>query len=88
MNDYRPGYDYRPGGRVPISHDERTFLPPDGGSVPPGPGQNFHVPQIAPSTDGRWGVFCAACSAQAGDYVYPCPQWAEGEYPVYLLEES
>lgn len=31
----------------------------------------FHVPEIA-STSTGWGVFCAACSTDAGDYVYPC----------------
>lgn len=31
----------------------------------------FHVPQIGGHGKG-WGVFCAACSAAAGDYVHPC----------------
>jgi hypothetical protein len=33
--------------------------------------QRFHVPQIASGRKG-WGVFCAACSIEANDYVYPC----------------
>lgn len=34
--------------------------------------ERFHVPQIAEMHNGRWGVFCAACSATVGDYVFPC----------------
>lgn len=39
-----------------------------------------HDPVIAPaSTPGQWGVFCQACSHDAGDYVYPCQagQWRD-----------
>lgn len=79
--------DPQVGGKVPIDHEGPIGPAPSGGSVPASSEQNFHVPQIAQRSDGRWGVFCAACSAQASDYVYPCPQWADGEYPAILLEK-
>lgn len=33
-----------------------------------------HVPQIGAlmSPEGAWGVFCARCSVEHSDYVYPC----------------
>lgn len=43
-----------------------------------------HVPAISHRTDGRWGVYCLACSDQAGDYTYPCRRghWDEDSPPA------
>lgn len=49
-----------------------------------------HVPGIAalvPDAAGRqrWGVYCNACSAQAGDYVWPCKAGREKDDPPAVL---
>lgn len=48
-----------------------------------------HVYTIAPANDGRWGVFCLACSQKEEDYIYPCKQKADRvgteDHPPQLL---
>lgn len=52
----------------------------------PGATRKVHAPQVARRTDGRWGVFCAACSREAGDYIYPCKTTApDDEWPPAVL---
>jgi len=48
----------------------------------------FHVPQVARRRDGRWGVFCTACSREASDYINPCQAWTQVEWPPPILEAS
>jgi hypothetical protein len=33
---------------------------------------NAHTPAVAQLASGAWGVYCTACSADEGNYVYPC----------------
>lgn len=41
----------------------------------------IHQPVIAPSRNkGDWLVFCDACSADQGDYVYPCRKTGSGDW--------
>ena len=48
-----------------------------------------HYYTVAPANNGRWGVFCLACSDKEGDYVWPCRQKAdhvdEEDHPPQLL---
>ncbi len=45
----------------------------------------LHQPVIAPRIDGTFGVFCAACSHEAEEYVYRCKARPEWNYPSILV---
>lgn len=62
---------------------------PDPVAVPHGAQDaRWHVPQVARRSDGRWGVFCAACSHSHGDYVNPCHAFTQDEWPPPILEAT
>lgn len=47
-----------------------------------------HLPVVAPTTDGDWGVFCHQCSIDKQDFVYPCrlPIAEPESYPPERLQ--
>lgn len=46
-----------------------------------------HIPAVAPLNDGKWGVFCLACSDEKKDYIYPCQVIGQGEqFPPNVLQ--
>jgi len=51
-----------------------------------------HVPTISRRRDLNWGVFCVACSHDAGDYVYPCRrggnEWDEFPHVIHPEREE
>ena len=82
-----PGAPVRVGKRLPgvsVGHAKDMLLGKEvpeavvtlaaGASEMNHPDLTGHVPQIGAlaSPEGAWGVFCARCSTESGDYVYPC----------------
>lgn len=48
-----------------------------------------HGPEITKRTDGNWGVYCQACSAEAEHYTYPCLLGVDpATYPPQSLTDA
>ena len=48
----------------------------------------MHSAEIAETQTG-WGVFCSGCSADEGDYVYPCRRgWPDPVPPSSLVDAT
>ena len=46
----------------------------------------WHAPMVIRRSDGRWGVFCDACSRAAGKYVDRCVVNPGQDWPPLILD--
>lgn len=83
-----PGVHLTPDQRdLPLDQQVEAIVQAAQEAAEPLPEQAGHVPTIGAlaTPEGAWGVFCLRCSAEAGEYVYPCKIDPEDWPPKVLV---